>query len=445
MAQIAETHEVLDGRGTIYRHQGEDRWRYREYDKLHRKYRTGIIADAKDVNEARDRAVELVLKWTTSEQQLKPRATAKNTNLTIADEVKLFIRKVEEKELLSDYVDVIGRGNNVIHRKKRSMSLMLEYLETKKIVYAKQLKTDSFDGYLMFRRGMKKLTIKTELQTIKVFLVHHLRRKGLITNELAKEPELVPKVKILDEELDANPSISQRDYDVINLFIRGEWKDTAAYKTQLYFKRYFHTYVHLLWNSGCRPSEMLKVRMKDVTITNKQRYSESKDEYVDDFKCTIFIRKSKTGKQRNVLLTSNAADNLINFLKFQATYVTMKPELLVFGKPSHQMERTYSMSHITESWLAIMKHLNKQGYLEGNKFSDRSYTLYSLRSSWIENMITKGTDVYLIARLAGNSVAIIQKYYDRHDVLKRAEEIQAIQRGKLGFKGKEQELDLFNL
>ena len=33
-------------------------------------------------------------------------------------------------------------------------------------------------------------------------------------------------------------------------------------------------------------------------------------------------------------------------------------------------------------------------------------------------------DVYLIAKLAGNSVTIIQKFYDRHDVMQRAEELQ---------------------
>ena len=53
MARIAETHEVLDGRGTIYRHEGETRWRYREYDQLRRKYRTGLIADAKDLEQAK--------------------------------------------------------------------------------------------------------------------------------------------------------------------------------------------------------------------------------------------------------------------------------------------------------------------------------------------------------------------------------------------------------
>ena len=438
MARIAETHEVLDGRGTLYRHDGEDRWRYREYDSLKRRYRTGRLANAESLAQAKDQVIDLVLKWTTTQPQRKPRATARDSNLTIEEESKIWLKRREEQQLLNDPTFDIGRI-------RRAIDLMNEYLATKRIKYAKQLKVDSFDDYLLFRKGKRKLTWKTELQHIRSFLVHHLRRKGLITNELAAEPDLTPKVKILDEDLDANPAISQRDYDVINLFIRGEWKDRCRYRTQTYFKRYFHTYVHLLWNSGCRPGEMLKVRMKDITITNKPRFSESKGEMVDDYKLTIFVRRSKTGKQRNVLLTSNAADNLISFLKFQKEYIQPKPDSLLFGKPAHSLERPFSYNYIEGVWVDIVKELSRKGYLEGNKFSDRSYTLYSLRSSWIENQITKGLDVYLIAKLAGNSVTIVQKYYDRHDVLKRAEEVQRIQRGKLGFRAKEHTLDVLDL
>jgi hypothetical protein len=71
-----------------------------------------------------------------------------------------------------------------------------------------------------------------------------------------------------------------------------------------------------------------------------------------------------------------------------------------------------------------VKHL-----FEGNRFSDRLYTIYSLRSTFIENCILDGIDIYTVATLCGNSVKIIQKYYDRHDVLKKADSIQEIKRG----------------
>ena len=250
MPRITDTHPVLDGRGTLYRHEGEERWRYREYDQLRRRYRTGLLTDANSLEDAKQQVIELVLKWTNTKQQLKPRTTAKSTNLTIADEVEVYMKKEREKERRHDRIE-------------RSLVLMLKYLSLKKISYAKQLKTDTFDDYIDFRKGIRKLTVRTELQGIRVFLVHHLRRKGLITNELANEPTLLPKIKITDDDLDANPSISKRDYEVINRYIRGL---TGANKSQQYFRNYFSCLIHMLWSSGCRPGELLKVRIKDITI-----------------------------------------------------------------------------------------------------------------------------------------------------------------------------------
>ena len=79
-------------------------------------------------------------------------------------------------------------------------------------------------------------------------------------------------------------------------------------------------------------------------------------------------------------------------------------------------------------WHDIRSALHNQ--IEGNRFSERPYTLYSLRSTFIEDCIADGLDVYLVARLCGNTVAVIQKHYDRHDVLKRAEEVQSLPFGK---------------
>ena len=69
------------------------------------------------------------------------------------------------------------------------------------------------------------------------------------------------------------------------------------------------------------------------------------------------------------------------------------------------------------------------GKLKGHKFSDRSYTLYSMRSTFIENHILKGTDAYLLARMCGNSVATIMQTYERIDIRKRTKEITDIDFG----------------
>ena len=107
------------------------------------------------------------------------------------------------------------------------------------------------------------------------------------------------------------------------------------------------------------------------------------------------------------------------------------------------MEKHYSYRHLNDLWSSeVMTPLHKQ--LEFNKFSEKTYTIYSLRSTFIEDCIEDGLDVYLVAKLCGNSVAIVQKYYDRSDVLKRASEVQAIAFGEKK-RPETETLDLTNL
>ena len=186
-----------------------------------------------------------------------------------------------------------------------------------------------------------------------------------------------------------------------------------------------------------RPIEMLNLKRKDVTITNPLRWSESLEEWQDDYKLKIHVRKSKNGKKRDVLCRSNAGDMMMRWLEFQSSFMrknyprfSMSNEHLVFGKPDELLEKTYDHNYLLQVWRQqIFLPLKNNNLLEMNNFSDRDYTLYSLRSTFIENCITDGLDIYLVARLCGNSVEIIQKHYDRHDVLKRADEVQHVVRG----------------
>ena len=68
--------------------------------------------------------------------------------------------------------------------------------------------------------------------------------------------------------------------------------------------------------------------------------------------------------------------------------------------------------------------------LKGHKFSERNYTIYSMRSTFIEDKLLEGMDIYLLARLCGHSVTVLMKHYERLDLRTRAEEITAIDYGK---------------
>ena len=99
------------------------------------------------------------------------------------------------------------------------------------------------------------------------------------------------------------------------------------------------------------------------------------------------------------------------------------------GKPANQRK-------IGQHWRWIVDKLTDMGEIQGHKFSDRPYTLYSMRSTFIENHLLKGTDIFLLARICGNSVKTIMDTYERIDIRKRTKEITDIQYGKKSDKGK---------
>ena len=65
-------------------------------------------------------------------------------------------------------------------------------------------------------------------------------------------------------------------------------------------------------------------------------------------------------------------------------------------------------------------------------FSNKPYTLYSLRSTYICNLIIDGKGIYDVAKLAGHTVAVCEKYYARLDMAVKAEEMTEFEYGQKG-------------
>ena len=85
---------------------------------------------------------------------------------------------------------------------------------------------------------------------------------------------------------------------------------------------------------------------------------------------------------------------------------------------------------VQQHWRGITDKLSKEGKLKGHRFSDKPYTLYSMRSTFIEDHLLKGTDLFLLARIAGHAAKELMQSYERLDIRSRAKEITDIQYGK---------------
>jgi len=78
------------------------------------------------------------------------------------------------------------------------------------------------------------------------------------------------------------------------------------------------------------------------------------------------------------------------------------------------------------NWRCVREKLYADGGLKGHKSSDHPYTLYSMRATFIENHLIKGTDIFLLSRITGLDVKTLMLSYERIDIRERAKEIKTI-------------------
>ena len=105
------------------------------------------------------------------------------------------------------------------------------------------------------------------------------------------------------------------------------------------------------------------------------------------------------------------------------------PDDYVFANPLNEFKPPHQ-NRVGRTWRLLVRHLQSEGKLTGHKFSDKPYTLYSMRATFIEDHLIKGTDIFLLARIAGHDVKTLMQSYERMDIRKRAEEITNIGYGK---------------
>ena len=340
------------------------------------------------------------------------------------------------------------------------------YFKEESVVKTGDIKPDTFKRYVTFRKWTTKLTRNKEAVIIKAFVDNYLIPNRLVSNEVVTTKKLIPKVKIKASDLDANPAINKDDWGKINKWIRFSYLKAGKShpRPSVYYWRYlFWHFTIMMKNTGARPNELLNLKWKDVEIEDVGRVSQSKleeeihelegegidvvGEYnpkkgdwvptsgqlgrVERLVAYIYIKTSKTGDQREV--PSNLGRAFKRFYDFQKEYIAkhdlpveLTPDTLVFGNP-HNGYFPYQYACLTNSWWKMMKELKP--LLRGHKFSDRPYTIYSMRSTFIENMLLSKMDIFLLSRICGHSVNMLTRHYERIDVKERAEEITKINYG----------------
>ena len=121
------------------------------------------------------------------------------------------------------------------------------------------------------------------------------------------------------------------------------------------------------------------------------------------------------------------------WLKFQKNWSKengytneVNPNSLVWECPYNQGNRL-SYGRYKQLWIEIRDVIG--GKLKGQLFSDEPYTIYSMRSTFIEDSLLAGKDILLIAKAAGHDVKTLMKHYERIDPRKRSREMTSFEMG----------------
>ena len=75
--------------------------------------------------------------------------------------------------------------------------------------------------------------------------------------------------------------------------------------------------------------------------------------------------------------------------------IEITDESLIFGNPHNEM-RQYAYNNFNRTWRKILDGINPA--LKSYVFSDKNYTPYSLRSTYICNLILDDKDIYTVAK-----------------------------------------------
>ena len=364
-------------------------------------------------------------------------------------------------------------------------------IEEKGLTKTSQINETTFDDYLIYRASTTRILQARELAVLGEWIKSYLVRNKYLSPDLWLKGSFLPKVEIRHVDRMANPAINPEDWKTIVDYVRDVWKEEAnqskpyvwkgeikaalkPLKKSIWYRTMFWHYILLSKNTGMSPEEVLKLKWKNVEIKDVGRISRSKieedmkeveEEGIGDMLGTvdewyeaatggdpnawaespdqvgreerlianITTIRSKTKQAREI--PCNQGRELKRWMKFvkaklkewDINYeVTM--DSYVFFNPFNDFKQM-SQTRIRQTWRKIVDGLVDQGKLKGHKFSEHPYTLYSMRSTFIEDHLLRGTDVFLIARIAGHDVKTLMQTYERLDINKRAEEITYINYG----------------
>ena len=389
----------------------------------------------------------------------QPSQSARTIKRVVRDYLTVLQKQVTAKQIQQGTYDV---AENVVYK------LLLPFCDSHNIIKTNEININTFNDYKVWRQktasgrhnilkrgeGVTPLTLQKEMVQIKKFVNVYLLPNKLIKSDLANDKNFIVYPKVRAEDLLANPAINQADWETIINYVRKEWRgDAAKYRKGYWSRTMFWNWMLISKNTGARPEELLKLRWKDIEYEDIGRFSKTAqkdriqemismglpidEENLDELgqvsheNAHVVLKSAKTGQSR--ISSCNCVYVFERWLKFQKEYakengltIEVNPNSLVWEYPENQ-GKTLSYSRYKQLWIEIRDVIGRK--LKGHVFSDEPYTIYSFRSTFIEDSLLAGKDIFLVAKAAGHDVKTLMKHYERIDPRKRSREMTSFEMG----------------
>jgi len=443
MPKVTQKHDVLNGAGSLVQYgsgTSSGKWFFRQWIKSEKRYIQRQIPGAKTLDEAMSGVLDVAFEVKNEIEQpnLQAGSSSRRARTKNKDKVKREAIDTAIGKFLAVQLDRAEAGliefETVRNRSNLFTNYVLPYLNGKGIYCTDSIDLTTFDDYLVYRAETTPLQRQQEVKLIKYWCRSYLVKRGLINPILLFDKSFLPKQKVTESDRLKNPAIPAEDWKMIVDYVRDEWRHKVKdnfNQRYWYWRNLFWHYLLFSINTGMSPEEVVRMKWKQIELVDEGRIDSKGDRQVWEVAYVSTIR-SKTKAPREI--PCNQARELRRWKDFVADYcISHKLPLPtkdtpVFGNPfprsgSPEGWRPYHRTSFSGTWREIRASLKDK--LNGHRYSPHPFTLYSLRSSFIENHLLKGTPVIEVARMAGHNIQETQRSYERLDLRRRGMEITA--------------------
>jgi site-specific recombinase XerD len=261
-----------------------------------------------------------------------------------------------------------------------------------------------------------KLQSKTQV-TIHKTSFSHLFKFAMMNRYIAKIPDM-PDYACSDV-VDTRDPFSSSDLSLFYRFF-SSFSAASIKGTTLELRSFLRPYFNFLLTTGVRPGvEPLSLKWSDI--------SKQTTKHGVCFVATI--KKGKTSKKgpRVVILSKSAMIAMTQALLLNHSIETSRMDFSKFidDYSSEYIFRPMSSQKRSPVFERIFRHFIDHV----SEFVELSshYVLYCCRHTYINDRINEGVDLSLIARNCGNSVSVIEKYYEKRITIMNAHKLVDLQ------------------